>query len=275
MSNPYQFPLKSRQAMTAYLAEHESYWPMNSWNRGFVLSWNVKVYRADYRGTHGCEPVQPVYDDRWDAYVEQNDDLFWRACEDAGRYLLDGEYSTYPGDDQGAYRFMLNGRSGGHLCLMSCTIVPQPRRWRMAPFIFDDRATGKTISATSPLPSCGGSTRPLPAWIRISPATRFPRRSATTSMRTARPGRRSRRKPWKTRPSSWRLPAQICTPRSRRRSTTLKPCKYVLKLGFRYVVTPLPLLPMIPARMPPIGREKTARIVLDPSCQAALLLAHD
>lgn len=140
MRNPYHFPLKSRQAMTAYLAEHESYWPMNSWNRGFVLSWNVKVYRADYRGKHGSEPVNPAYDDRWDAYVELNHDLFWHACEDAARYLLDGEYSTYPGDDQGAYRFMLNGRRGGHLCLMACAIVPQPRRWRMAPFIFDDRA---------------------------------------------------------------------------------------------------------------------------------------
>src|SRR5262249_5346289 len=56
------------------------------------------------------------------------------------RYLLDGDYSTYPGDDQGTYRFMLNGRGGGHLCLMTCAIVPQPRGWRMAPFIFDDRA---------------------------------------------------------------------------------------------------------------------------------------
>jgi len=140
MPNPYQFPLKSRQAMMVYLADHESYWPMNSWNGGFVLSWNVKVYHADYSGNTGSEPVHPAYDDQWDAYLEQNDHLFWHACEDAARYLLDGDYSTCPGDDCGNYRFMLNGRNGGHLCLMSCAIVPQPRRWRMAPFIFEGRA---------------------------------------------------------------------------------------------------------------------------------------
>jgi len=126
--------------MTEYLAGHENYWPMNSWNRGFVLSWNVKVYRADYSGNSGSEPVNPAYADKWAAYLEQNDNLFWHACEDAARYLLDGDYSTYPGDDSGNYKFMLNGRTDGHLCLMSCAIVPQPHRWRMAPFIFECRA---------------------------------------------------------------------------------------------------------------------------------------
>ena len=139
MSNPYQFPLRSRQAMTAYLAEHESYWPMNSWNGGFVLSWNVKVYHADFSGHSGSEPLNPAYDDKWDAYVDAHDYLFWHACEDAASWLLDGDYSTWPGDDRGSYRFMLNGRTGGHLCLMSCGIVPQPHRWSMAPFIFEGR----------------------------------------------------------------------------------------------------------------------------------------
>lgn len=139
MSNPYPFPLRSRQAMTAYLAEHENYWPMNSWNGGFVLSWNVKVYHADFSGHSGGEPVNPAHDDRWHAYAEENDQLFWHACEDAARWLLDGDYSTWPGSDCGSYRFTRGGRCGGHLCLMSCAIVPQPWRWRMAPFIFEDR----------------------------------------------------------------------------------------------------------------------------------------
>lgn len=140
MKTPYAFPLRSRAGMMDYLGEHESYWPMHSWNRGFVLSWNVKVYNADATGRSGCEAVNPAYDARWEAHVKQSRGaLFRRACEEAASYLLDGEYSTCPGADQGAYAFALNGRNGGHMWLSHCNIVAQPRAWAMAPFIFHDR----------------------------------------------------------------------------------------------------------------------------------------
>ena len=53
--------------------------------------------------------------------------------------MANGEYCTYPGDDQGSYQFCFNGSSGGHLWLSHCDIVPQPRSWGMAPFIFSDK----------------------------------------------------------------------------------------------------------------------------------------
>ena len=57
---PYSWPHRSRKAMLAYLGEHESYCPMNIWNGGFVLAWNVKIYNLDITGkTADCDyPVQ-------------------------------------------------------------------------------------------------------------------------------------------------------------------------------------------------------------------------
>jgi hypothetical protein len=153
MKNPYKFSLRSRAGMMDYLGEHESYWPMNSWNRGFVISWNVKVHHADFTGRSGGEPVNPVYDDRWRDYADRNDDrLFWRACEEAALHLMEGDYSTYPGSDQGSYRFALNGRQGGHLWLSHCEIVPQPRAWAMAPFIFQGQEHWKDYLSGLPFP---------------------------------------------------------------------------------------------------------------------------
>lgn len=153
MKSPYTFPLRSRADMMEYLGEHESYWPMNSWNRGFAVSWNVKVYNPDFTGKGGDEPANPIYDDEWQDYADRNyDRLFWRACEDAASYLIEGDYSTYPGNDQGSYRFALNGRQGGHLWLSHCEIVRQPRAWAMAPFIFHNREHWKDYLSELPFP---------------------------------------------------------------------------------------------------------------------------
>lgn len=140
MKNPYKFPLRSRAAITVYMANHAHYHPMRSWNKGFVISWNVKVYHEDRTGKSGSAPLNPLYDEKWQEHLEkEGDNLFWRACVDASDSLVNEEYSTYPGDDQGNYRFSLNGRSGGHLWLNRCDIVTQPRSWAMAPFIFSDK----------------------------------------------------------------------------------------------------------------------------------------
>lgn len=138
--SPYTFPLRTRRAIEDYLSKHGAYWPASSWNGGFVLSWNVKVYTLDWSGKSGEEKVNPFYDKQWEAYCKENTDtLFVYACEDAASYLTEGDYCTYPGDDQGSYEFFLNGRSGGHLCLSKCAIVPQPYVWAGIPFSFHSR----------------------------------------------------------------------------------------------------------------------------------------
>ena len=136
---PYTFPHRSRKAKIEYLAAHEFYHPMNSWNGGFCLSWNVKIYTSDFSGTKGDYPVNRALDAAWEKYVESDQALFWMVCEDVFRSMAE-DYSTYPGDDQGQYAFALNGRSGGHLILTECKIVPQPRAWRLFPMIWASRA---------------------------------------------------------------------------------------------------------------------------------------
>ncbi|MEI7668604.1 MAG: hypothetical protein WCJ33_00800 [Pseudomonadota bacterium] len=140
MKNPYKFPLRSRSAITQYLAKHAHYHPMRSWNRGFVISWNVKIYYEDRTGKSGSETINPFYDEKWQEYLEKRgNNLFWRACEDTAYCLVNGEYSTYHGYDQDSYQFCFNGSQGGHIWLSHCYIVPQPRSWAMAPFIFSDK----------------------------------------------------------------------------------------------------------------------------------------
>ena len=139
--NPYTVPLRRRKDIENYLVHHEAYWPASSWNGGFVLSWNVKVYGLDWSGKSGDETVNPYYDAQWEAYCNKNSsDLFVNVCEDATYEVTHGGYSTFPGTDQGSYEFFLNGRSGGHLCLSKCEIVPQPYAWSSIPFSFRDRA---------------------------------------------------------------------------------------------------------------------------------------
>jgi hypothetical protein len=143
MKNPYTYPHRSHKARIAYLAEHENYHPMNSWNGGFCLSWNVKINRGDYSGKNGGRPsdypVNLAFDEKWDEYVQANDSLFYKTCEDVFQSSCE-DYSTYPGDDAGSYKFSLNGRSGGHLILTHCAIVSEPKDWKMFPMIWASRA---------------------------------------------------------------------------------------------------------------------------------------
>lgn len=137
---PYQFPLRSREAMLGYLRVHESYHPLNVWNGGFVLSWDVKVYNPDWSGHSGSYTVDASLDAAWAAHVQEQAAELDELVFEAARFLLsNGEYSTYPGDDQGQYTFFFNGRSGGHLCLASCDIVPAMYTYGVIPFSFHDR----------------------------------------------------------------------------------------------------------------------------------------
>jgi hypothetical protein len=129
--------------MIAYLSDHEHYHPMNSWNGGFVLAWNIKVYSYDEMGkSYQSEyPTNDRFDDAWKEYVNSQDGscMFFWCCEDATRLYLDAEWTNYPGIEQGEWNFSINGRSGGYMILTHCpSWVPAPRTWKMYPMIWAD-----------------------------------------------------------------------------------------------------------------------------------------
>lgn len=139
---PYSFPARSRKAMLAYLGAHSSYWPMSSWNRGFVLAWNVKIYKLDSSGKAAPldYPVQDRFDAQWEAYAENDSHLFWEACENAARLYTDGEWSNYPGIEQGEWQFGINGRSGGYMILSDAPAwLTKPRGWACNRMTWDSR----------------------------------------------------------------------------------------------------------------------------------------
>lgn len=116
----YTFPHKSREAMQGYLLDHESY---GGWNHPYrqwsPLAWNVKIHRCDDMARNGAYKTSPEFDDAWDSYLEQSNEMFGWICEDMARHYLEGEYTTYPGNDQGDWKFCMAGRSGGHMILES------------------------------------------------------------------------------------------------------------------------------------------------------------
>lgn len=125
----------NRQQIIEDLLSHTDY---GGWNHPMrhhsPIAWNVKMY-FDIDWTGKCkscpeykEPIEERFDEKWKKEVEKNHELFYylqeRMAEQAG---VDGdiwhsknpffEYSTYPGDDQGDWKFCFGGRSGGWLIL--------------------------------------------------------------------------------------------------------------------------------------------------------------
>lgn len=140
--SPYTFPHRSRKAMLAYLGDHESYVPMNTWNGGFVLAWNIKVHRFDEMGhCGGCDaPANARFDSQWRDELESNHNLFNECCENATRQYTEGEWTNYPGIEQGEWQFGINGWSGGYMILTHTpTWCPSPCRWRCFPMVWESR----------------------------------------------------------------------------------------------------------------------------------------
>lgn len=113
---PYRFPLKSRAAIVDYLTrDGRSYH-----YRRYRFAWNVKTHGARFDGAtlRKINPgLSPDLDSAWDSYVEKTEGLFWIWCEDAARGICDGEWTSYPGDDQGDWDLSFAGRSGGWIVL--------------------------------------------------------------------------------------------------------------------------------------------------------------
>lgn len=116
----YSFPARSRAAMIEYIGNRQS---RGYHYRTYPFCWNVKAYISgleseDLHGLEMSESIDPAFDSQWDQYVsEKENSLFWSLCEDGGRYLSEGEWTSYPGNDQGDWKFSFEGRSGGWLVL--------------------------------------------------------------------------------------------------------------------------------------------------------------
>lgn len=113
MPAPYTFAAKSRAAMQAYILNRTPYYDHHT---SFPLSWNVKAHNVDWYHPDG-EPINAALDDAWNAYLQANPDVADLAFEDAQRGYIEGEWTSYPGDDSGDWKFGFYGRQGGHLCL--------------------------------------------------------------------------------------------------------------------------------------------------------------
>lgn len=118
-----KFPCRTREQMVVFLANHKTHSPDRY---GAAIAWDVKVYGFDTSGKKGDAKVDPRFDKRWEEYLGKHGEmLFWNACEEELQSFVEGSYSTYPGGDEGQYKFGLAGRSSGWLYLREWD-GPQP-----------------------------------------------------------------------------------------------------------------------------------------------------
>lgn len=116
MKAPYSFPLKSRAAIADFLDRDGRCYH----HKRYRFCWDVKAYRADFDSATMRKrnpDLDPAFDDQWQEWIERNDNAFWDFCEDAARQITDGEWCSYPGDDQGDWDFSFAGRCGGWIVL--------------------------------------------------------------------------------------------------------------------------------------------------------------
>lgn len=116
---PYDF-FTRKADMIAFLcdigghSEQHCYYP---------LSWNVKVGAFDETGKvwghESAEEVDPKLDSEWGIYFGEAQWLYEVMFEDARSMYVEGEWTSWPGDDQGDWTFEFAGRSGGYLILHS------------------------------------------------------------------------------------------------------------------------------------------------------------
>lgn len=118
--DPYIYPSQTRSEIIAELLTHpvhrDGYGPSR-------FAWNIKLHGAlDISGKNHASAVagndfDAELDSAWDAHIESNDELFGDCACDALRMYMDGDYTVYPGINQGDYHFGVEGRSGGWLVL--------------------------------------------------------------------------------------------------------------------------------------------------------------
>lgn len=124
---PYDFPLESRWEIVQFLLEHKVHrldGPYSKW----AYAWDIKVHRFETDGHNLGYENDPAFDGRWESYLKEND-IFWDEAGDAVRHYTEGEYTTYPGNDQGDYQFHTAGRSGGWLVLTGVKELGDKLAW--------------------------------------------------------------------------------------------------------------------------------------------------
>ncbi len=103
---PYTFAAKTvGEALLYILNNRRAYYDRPT---SYFFSWDVKA-NIDIDKTKGGDCPA------WVRRLSRSDDL-QQAYMDAQEYYR-AEWSSYPGDDQGEWKFAFCGRSGGHLCL--------------------------------------------------------------------------------------------------------------------------------------------------------------
>lgn len=105
-----------RKAAETLLADRDRRY---RFGEGSILAWNVKCHTYDETGKSGENKVNDALDAAWLNYMSKHDsDVFYRAVEQAQEYYR-ADWCSYPGNDQGDWRFHFAGRSGGWLALES------------------------------------------------------------------------------------------------------------------------------------------------------------
>ena len=111
------------KAISAHSVHRDGYGPSR-------LAWNVKVGDFDTSGRTDGQQTNPALDEAWAEYLSRKGDHVWDSAAAEARYpYLNGEFSTYPGNDGGQYTFAFEGRSGGWLVLAAIQGVPGRLQW--------------------------------------------------------------------------------------------------------------------------------------------------
>lgn len=115
--NPYsaKMPLTGRRDIIKFLTSHSVHEIGRSGQA--ALAWDIKVRSFDHSGRHeGFEP-DAAFDERWQAYLEANNEMFWNEAADALSEYTGGYYTMWEGESAGTFTFGQTGRSGGWLVL--------------------------------------------------------------------------------------------------------------------------------------------------------------
>lgn len=118
---PYSFPARSKRAMLAAIrdmgrtySERHARYPF-SWN--VKAPWPFPMTAAELKPYHyDGGSFDASLDAAWAAEWESGERFNWMVGDMRERA---DEYSSYPGDDGGSFKFGFAGRSGGHLVLES------------------------------------------------------------------------------------------------------------------------------------------------------------
>ena len=113
---PYTFPHRSRAAIAEYLNRRGRSYHY----RRYTFAWEVKAHFSAFDGDllrAYVEGLNPALDAEFQDVAESDPYLFWHWREDAARWVSEGDWCSYPGDDHGDWDFSFAGYSGGWLVL--------------------------------------------------------------------------------------------------------------------------------------------------------------